>query len=138
MKQLTKEQIRAKVKQGKEAREKEKKRLMKLPKNEIIELYLNLRYDDKMLDEIHLPTYRRGLTHDIALLENQEKSAKQRFENNIAAFKQLLKTHKLEVTEKTTASRILKILSEKAENVPDIKSIQAYVLAIQTENIKGS
>jgi len=139
MKQLTKEQIRAKMKQGREERDKEKKRLMKLPKREIIEMYLNCRFDSKMLEEIHLPTYHRGLTHDNALLEYQDKSRKKRLENNIASFKKLLKTHNLEVTDRTTANSIFKSLSEKkVENIPDIKSIRGYLPSIKSENKKRS
>jgi hypothetical protein len=90
--------------------------LMQLPKSKLVDLYLNLRFDEVMIQNFHMPIYKRGVEYERGLLDHQKKTSKQRYDNNRDKVKKTLSSAKIIVTPKMTPGWIIARLNEL--NIP--------------------
>lgn len=101
--------------------------LMKLPKGSIVDLYLNLRYDEVMLQQFHMPVYKRGLEFEKSLMENGAQGAKQRFLNNVAKLKLDLTKANITLTTHSTVATLRRMVGESIQLPSDDKTLRRYI-----------
>jgi copper chaperone CopZ len=80
--------------------------LIKLPKGNLVDLYLNLRFDKMLTQKIHLPIYKRGLQYEKEAMENGARGAQQKLTNNVAKLKADLAKHNITVTKNTKVASL--------------------------------
>lgn len=90
--------------------------LMSLPKSKLADLYLNLRFSEAMIQNFHMPVYKRGLDFEREFLDKQKKTAEQRKKNNRQKVEKTLLEAKITVTSKTTPGVVIARLNEL--NIP--------------------
>lgn len=86
--------------------------LMQLSKSNLADLYLNLRFSEAMIQNYHVPMYKRALEYELNKLNSHKKKAKEKYNNNHERVKQTLLEAGINVTTKSTPGNIIARLNK--------------------------
>lgn len=90
--------------------------LMKLPKSNLADLYLNLRFSEPMIKNFHIRIYKKALKYEQDKLASHKKKAETKYKNNQIEVEKALLEAKITITSKMTPGGIIAALKDK--NIP--------------------